>query len=84
MLLPHTIHLSHLYSTLPNTNASILFHTTPRYILNMEWYQLSWERSILGMPFLDDEELPFLREFDDRPGVSLAEVLEILRPTIFS
>ncbi|KEQ62169.1 uncharacterized protein M437DRAFT_66605 [Aureobasidium melanogenum CBS 110374] len=56
----------------------------PRYILNMEWDQLSWERSILDMPFLDDEELPFLREFDDHPEVSLEEVLEILPPTTFS
>lgn len=50
----------------------------------MEWDQLSWERSILDVPFLDDEELPFLREFDDHPEVSLEEVLEILPPTTFS
>ncbi|KAG9671541.1 hypothetical protein KCU99_g4763, partial [Aureobasidium melanogenum] len=46
----------------------------------MEWDQLSWERFILGMPFLY-EDLPFLRQFDNAPGVSVYEVLDIPRPT---
>ncbi|KAH0399510.1 hypothetical protein KCU89_g6133, partial [Aureobasidium melanogenum] len=46
----------------------------------MEWDQLSWERFILGMPFLY-EDLPFLRQFDNAPGVSVYEVLDIHQPT---
>ncbi|KAG9603745.1 hypothetical protein KCU77_g1625, partial [Aureobasidium melanogenum] len=49
-------------------------------ILTMEWDQLTWERFILGMPFLY-EDLPFLRQFDNVPEVSLHQVLEILQPT---
>ncbi|KAG9697952.1 hypothetical protein KCU95_g3137, partial [Aureobasidium melanogenum] len=44
---------------------------------------LSWERFILGMPFLY-EDLPFLRQFDHAPEVSVYEVLDILQPTPFS
>ncbi|KAG9517881.1 hypothetical protein KCV07_g5899, partial [Aureobasidium melanogenum] len=46
----------------------------------MEWDQLSWERFILGMPFLY-EDLPFLRQFDNAPGVSVYEVPDIPQPT---
>lgn len=52
--------------------------------MNMEWDQLSWERSFLDMPFLDDEELPFLRQFDNHPEVSIEEVLDIIQPNVFS
>ncbi|KAH0374103.1 hypothetical protein KCU65_g329, partial [Aureobasidium melanogenum] len=71
------------FKTITPTRA-VSFIQQPRYILNMEWDQLSRERSILDMPFLDDGELPFLRQFDNHPEVSIEKVLDILQPTSHS
>jgi hypothetical protein len=46
----------------------------------MEWDQLTWERFILGMPILY-EDLPFLRQFDNAPEVSVYKALDIHQPT---